>query len=105
MANKLYEAIKKLQNKIEIELSEVPEADLNYFPKTEDDEAEHYDRTLRFRKEVINEGYYIIKMIAVYYQGWECDQWACIATKDSQIYKVSTNHGGLESEIHIPKSN
>jgi hypothetical protein len=63
---------------------------------TDEGSPRDYDRSLRFRQLVIAEGFRIQKLIAVYYQGWEMDQWAAFATKDGKHYKVGTNHGSLE---------
>lgn len=53
------------------------------------------DFSYTFRKKVIGEGYIISKLYAVYWQGWECDEWSCIAEKDGVFYTIDTNHGQL----------
>lgn len=57
-----------------------------------------YDPTLRFRTKVVQDGYEIYMLIAVFYHGWEGDQWAALATKDGVRYRASTDHGSVYYE-------
>lgn len=86
--------IKKLEGKLERELN-ISEDDLNtLLTEQEEDNLESYDSSERYRKQIISQGYRIHKMIAVYYQGWECDFWSFIVSKDGKKYKAESSHGG-----------
>lgn len=89
------EALNKLPKNIEIEIDLLIHQ-LNKLEKIND--LENYDNSYNFRKQVIEEGYRIIRLFAVYYQGWECDEWSADCTKDGQKYKITSNHGRLVVE-------
>ncbi len=48
-----------------------------------------------FREKCMEAGFIIQKLYPVYFQGWECDCWGAIGTKDGKEYVLETNHGGL----------
>lgn len=91
---KLFNALKELELKIEIPVEGVSPKDLN---NIEPYDFKNYDRSFSFRKEVIEKGYSIITLIACYYQGWECDEWACVAIKDGKKFKIETTHGSFRA--------
>lgn len=51
--------------------------------------------SLSFRRDCLEKGFVLEKMYALYYQGWECDEWGAIGTKDGKTYVLETNHGSL----------
>lgn len=85
------EAYESVPQTIEHEINGLTEDQLNSKTDCDDD----YDPAFRFRQKVMDEGYKIEKLFAVYHTGWECDQWSCVASKDNKQYKIETSHGSL----------
>ncbi len=59
-----------------------------------------YDPSASFRFLLLVDGFTIKKLIACYYQGWECDQWGALVTKDGNRYKAVSSHGGITYESY-----
>lgn len=97
----LIDKIKKLDTVITVLVSEdgkeLNSYRIHVFPRGFE---EPHDPSNDFRREVIERGFYITKLFANYYQGWECDEWSCqaVAVKDGIIYMISTSHGSLIEE-------
>ena len=89
--SKIIKAVSKLSSTIEKEV-DLSENELNSIASKEE-MNNLYDETQKYRKEIIDQGYRIHKMIAVYYQGWECDFWSFIVSKDGKKYKAESSHG------------
>lgn len=93
----LAKKLKNLKRKVEIEVPDLTEEELNLLPEKDNDlfPGYVYDPSEDFRTEVLNNGFFIKKLIAVYYQGWECDEWACIAEKNGKSFYLSSSHGSI----------
>lgn len=93
---KIDEIAKSIPNSVEQEVFGLSVEELNTLPGLND--KHEFDRTLADRKKVISDGYKIIKMLAVYYQGWELDCWSFIVEKDGVRYKAVSSHGQYSYE-------
>lgn len=91
---KISKAIKKLPHSKEEVVKGITERQLNNVKNRDNPFSEH-DPSLHFRQRVVDKGFKIKKLIAVYYSGWECDRWAVMATKDGKRYKITTLHDGI----------
>ena len=56
-----------------------------------------------FAGRVEAEGYKIVQLIPMLYQGWELDEWACLAVKDEEHFYITTSHNGLVVEKDITR--
>lgn len=76
------------------------EEQLNSFVEADDSVHywESYDGTESFRRQCIGKGFHLTHIYPMYYQGWECDQWGAIGTKDGKRFRLETNHGSLHTE-------
>jgi hypothetical protein len=74
------------------------EEELNAFPVQDVLEGE-YDCTEYFRAKCVEAGFRITHIYPVFHQGWECDEWGAIGTKDGKRFRLETSHGGLNPVI------
>ena len=94
--NQISEVLNALKSKIEVPIN-LSREELNNVPDSFDDD-EDYEMTLFFRKGIIDSGYQILKLYAVYRIGWESDNFAADALKDGIAYHVTTSHGSYKYE-------
>ena len=72
------------------------EDQLNSFRDQEDPNwIDNYDPSESFRRQCVKEGFHLVHLYPVYHQGWECDEWGAIGTKDGKRFRLETNHGSL----------
>lgn len=83
--NSLPSKLRQLVSDDAVELNDLTARDENGF----------VDQAYSFRKKVIEQGFIIHELHAVYHMGWELDEWACIAEKDGVFYVIETDHGRL----------
>jgi len=57
-----------------------------------------HDPSMYFKNLCKEAGYNVLKVMPVYYQGWDMDEWAAEAEKDGKLYLLTTNMGKLEEK-------
>ena len=96
--------IDALPNKVEVPVLGVTVEELNTIKERLDEEGfDMYDPSLSFREKIVRKYKHskIVQLNAVYYMGWEMDNWSAIVENKKGKFKVTTSHGWMSAKRYV----